>query len=110
MANDRAAGQRPALRDRSCTVSIAESSQFASALLLSAKCGGWNIKVAGDDAEEAPYVAMTEKLIESFPKQEGRLQIEPDASSGSYFWAADWLLSVEFWMKDFVKGSPYPQI
>ena len=76
---------------RSCTVSIEESSQFASALLLSAKHGGWNVKVAGDDAEEAPYVAMTERLLEAFPWSGGRFQIEPDASSGSYFWAADCL-------------------
>jgi 3-phosphoshikimate 1-carboxyvinyltransferase len=74
---------------RSCTVSIAESSQFASALLLSAKHGGWNVKVADDDAEEAPYVTMTEQLVDVFPWKGGRFQIEPDASSGSYFWAAE---------------------
>jgi 3-phosphoshikimate 1-carboxyvinyltransferase len=73
---------------RSCTVSISESSQFASALLLAAKRGNWDVKVAGDDAEEAPYVTMTEKLIEAFPWGGGKFQIEPDASSGSYFWAA----------------------
>ena len=73
---------------RSCTVSIDESSQFASALLLSAKHGGWDVKVAGDDDEEAPYVTMTERLVEVFPWDGGEFQIEPDASSGSYFWAA----------------------
>jgi 3-phosphoshikimate 1-carboxyvinyltransferase len=73
---------------RSCSVSINESSQFASALLLSAKHGGWAVKVAGDDDEEAPYVTMTEKLVEVFPWSGGKFQIEPDASSGSYFWAA----------------------
>ena len=76
----------------SCTVSIAESSQFASALLLSAKHGGWKVKVAGDDAEEAPYVTMTERLVEVFPWGGGKFQIEPDASSGSYFFGAGWLL------------------
>lgn len=76
---------------RSCTVSIEESSQFASALLLSAKHGGWDVKVAGDDADEAPYVTMTEKLVEAFPWSGGKFQIEPDASSGSYFWAAGWI-------------------
>ena len=75
----------------SCTVSIDESSQFASALLLSAKHGGWDVKVAGDDDEEAPYVRMTERLVEVFPWSGGKFQIEPDASSGSYFWAAGWL-------------------
>jgi len=73
---------------RRCTVSIEESSQFASALLLCAKHGGWEVKIAGENAEESPYVAMTTKMIEAFPKRSGKFQIEPDASSGSYFWAA----------------------
>lgn len=73
---------------RNCTVSINESSQFASALKLSAKHGRWDVKVAGDDDEEAPYVTMTERLVEVFPWKGGKFQIEPDASSGSYFWAA----------------------
>lgn len=73
---------------RSCTVGINESSQFASALKLSAKHGRWDVKVAGDDDEEAPYVTMTERLVEVFPWKGGKFQIEPDASSGSYFWAA----------------------
>lgn len=77
---------------RACTVSISESSQFASALLLSAKHGGWKVTVAGDDEEEAPYVRMTEKLVEVFPWSGGRFQIEPDASSGSYFWGAGKIL------------------
>ena len=72
----------------SCKVSIAESSQFASALLLCEKAGGWKIEVTGENAEESPYVVMTSKLIEAFPSRGGRFQIEPDASSGSYFWAA----------------------
>jgi 3-phosphoshikimate 1-carboxyvinyltransferase len=71
-----------------CQVSIAESSQFASALLLCAKTGGWKIEIIGENADESPYVAMTTKLIEAFPQAGGKFQIEPDASSGSYFWAA----------------------
>jgi 3-phosphoshikimate 1-carboxyvinyltransferase len=73
---------------RSCTISIGESSQFASALLLCAKIGEWQIKITGENAEESPYVAMTTKLIEAFPKNGGTFQIEPDASSGSYLLAA----------------------
>src|SRR5439155_16655424 len=46
-----------------CRVSIEESSQFASALLLCAKTGGWKVEVTGESAEESPYVAMTSKLI-----------------------------------------------
>ncbi len=77
---------------RSCKVSIEESSQFASALLLCASVGGWEIQVIGENAEESPYVAMTSKLIEAFPQNGGTSQIEPDASSGSYFWAAGWMV------------------
>jgi 3-phosphoshikimate 1-carboxyvinyltransferase len=79
-------------KPRSCKVSIEESSQFASALLLCAKVGNWQVEVVGENAEESPYVAMTSKLIEAFPKNGGTFQIEPDASSGSYFWGAAWLL------------------
>ena len=75
-------------------VSIEESSQFASALLLCAKHGGWQIEVTGENAEESPYVAMTSKMIEVFPHRGGKFQIEPDASSGSYFWAAGWLTHI----------------
>jgi len=77
---------------RKCRVSIEESSQFASALLLCAERGGWEIEVTGENAEESPYVAMTTEMIKVFPKPGGKFQIEPDASSGSYFWAAGWLL------------------
>src|SRR5207249_3566968 len=55
----------------SATVSIEESSQFASALLLCAKFGGWNVTVVGENAEESPYVAMTTKLVEAFPHRGG---------------------------------------
>jgi 3-phosphoshikimate 1-carboxyvinyltransferase len=69
-----------------CSVSIEESSQFASALFLCAHPGGWVVKVTGENAEESPYLAMTVDLREVFPKRGGTFQIEPDASSGSYFW------------------------
>jgi 3-phosphoshikimate 1-carboxyvinyltransferase len=80
-----------------CTVSIEKSSQFASALLLCAKVGGWEVKVEGENAEESPYVAMTAKMIEVFPHKGGTFEIEPDASSGSYFLGAAWLIG----LKDF---------
>ncbi len=75
-----------------CHVNVSESSQFASALLMGAKVGGWDVRVAGDDQEEMPYVKMTERLIEAIPKAGGEFAIEPDASSGSYFWGAGWLI------------------
>lgn len=75
-----------------CKVSIEESSQFASALLLCAKVGKWEVDIVGYNAEEAPYVDMTVKLTTAYPSNKGTFQIEPDASSGSYFWGAGWLL------------------
>ncbi len=71
-----------------CHVRVDESSQFASALLMGAKIGGWDVRVAGDDLEEMPYVEMTKRMIEKFPTAGGEFAIEPDASSGSYFLAA----------------------
>jgi len=89
-----------------CQVSIGASSQFASALLLSAWVGEWQVEVTGVNADESPYVAMTSLLMEAFPRKGGTLEIEPDASSGSYFWGADWILrigeltDVKKWMEE----------
>jgi 3-phosphoshikimate 1-carboxyvinyltransferase len=83
------AGRRPG----HCDVSLAGSSQFASALLLGAARGGWEVVVTSSDAEEAPYVEMTRCLIEAFPHGGGAFAIEPDASSASYFVAAGHLLA-----------------
>lgn len=76
---------REMITTRKCEVSIAQSSQFASALLLSARPGGWQVAVTGENPDESPYVAMTSKLMEVFPWRGGGFQIEPDTSSGSYF-------------------------
>ncbi|MDA1276518.1 MAG: 3-phosphoshikimate 1-carboxyvinyltransferase [Verrucomicrobia bacterium] len=76
----------------SCRVSIDESSQFASALLLCARVAGWRVEIEGESSAEAPYVTMTQQLVDSFTGCDGAVQIEPDASGGSYFWAAGWLL------------------
>ena len=75
-------------RAGSCSVSVAESSQFASALLLCGEVGGWQVQVTGENEEESPYVLMTARVLETFPRLGGLFSIEPDASSGSYFWAA----------------------
>jgi 3-phosphoshikimate 1-carboxyvinyltransferase len=73
----------------SCAVSVDESSQFASALILSGTIGQWQLQINGANHEELPYVEMTRQLVKTFPKNGGVFEIEPDASSGSYFWAAD---------------------
>jgi 3-phosphoshikimate 1-carboxyvinyltransferase len=74
-------------------VSIEESSQFASALLLCARVSGWKVEVVGENADESPYVAMTSKMIEAFPKNGGVFEIDSDASSASYFWGARFVLN-----------------
>ncbi|HTX22495.1 MAG TPA: 3-phosphoshikimate 1-carboxyvinyltransferase [Candidatus Aquilonibacter sp.] len=79
-------------RNGQCKVSIAESSQFASALLLCAKTGGWKIEIVGENDEESPYVEMTRQLcafgVALRPQFEG---VQLDASSASYFWASKWI-------------------
>jgi len=82
------AGARPG----KCRVSIRSSSQFASALLLCAQQGRWTVEVEGENAEEASYVRMTREMIQSFARFTDYFEIEPDASSASYFVAADHLL------------------
>jgi len=72
----------------SCSVSVDESSQFASALILSGEIGQWQVGIKGANADELPYVEMTRQLVKAFPINGGTFHIEPDASSGSYFWAA----------------------
>jgi 3-phosphoshikimate 1-carboxyvinyltransferase len=94
-ANDRlpaiihGTGPRPGA---ACSVSVEESSQFASALLLSAGIGGWQVNVTGGNEDELPYVDMTRRLVKDFPWNGGPYDIEADASGASYFWGADWLL------------------
>ena len=82
-------GPRPGA---ACSVSVEESSQFASALLLSAGIGGWRVSVTGANEDELPYVDMTRRLVKDFPWDGGTYDIEADASGASYFWGADWLL------------------
>jgi 3-phosphoshikimate 1-carboxyvinyltransferase len=80
-----------------CRVSIEESSQFASALLLSAKIGNWEIQIIGENADESPYVWLTENMFPAFYEQKVSIfPIEPDFSSASYFQAVGWLFGVPF--------------
>ncbi len=82
-------GPRPGA---ACSVSVEESSQFASALLLCAGIGRWQVTVAGANEDELPYVDMTRRLVKVFPWDGGTYDVEADASGASYFWGADWLL------------------
>jgi 3-phosphoshikimate 1-carboxyvinyltransferase len=93
---------------RSCRVSIAESSQFASALLLCARTGGWQVEVLGENSEESPYVAMTRQLCACFPFSGGPFRIEPDASSGSYFWAAEIIQGLGFGVSNQITVADWP--
>ncbi|MCF7707971.1 MAG: 3-phosphoshikimate 1-carboxyvinyltransferase [Verrucomicrobia bacterium] len=79
------AGRRPG----DCRVDISKSSQFASALLLCAHRAEWRVHVEGENENESSYITMTKRMSERFPHNGGSFQIEPDASSASYFRAAD---------------------
>jgi 3-phosphoshikimate 1-carboxyvinyltransferase len=86
-----------------CTVSIADSSQFASALLMCCVTGGWQVEVVGENTEEAGFIFMTRQMYSYFywskknsPRPElgmkdGIYPVDPDSSSGSYFLAAGWI-------------------
>ena len=72
------------------TVSVEDSSQFASALLLSSRVGGWQVSTPeGSNPDELPYVEMTRAMVRVFPHGGGTFQVEPDASSASYFHAVN---------------------
>lgn len=73
-------------REASCTVSLKASSQFATALLQAAPRGQWYVDLAGANLDEAPYVRMTQEMMTAFPHGGGTFAIEPDASSGSFFY------------------------
>jgi len=88
-----------------CQVSIEESSQFASALLMCSLVAGWHVEIVGENVEESAYVYMTREMCSYFywsrkhsrhPERGmkgGIYPIDPDSSSGSYFLAAGWLAS-----------------
>ncbi len=96
---DSASNKLPALihgagpRRGHCVVSVVESSQFASALYLASAQGGWQVETIGDNDEESRYVTMTLRMVECFPRTGGDFAVEPDASSGSYFQAAQVLMN-----------------
>jgi len=86
-----------------CRVSVEKSSQFASALLMPSVIAGWQVEIVGENPEESPYILMTREMYSYFywsrkdsPHPEYGIKdrtypIDPDSSSGSYFWAAGWI-------------------
>ena len=86
-----------------CRVSVEESSQFASALLMCSVLAGWQVEIVGKNTEESPFVYMTREMCSYFhwskkhsphPEygmKDGIYPVDPDSSSGSYFWAAGWM-------------------
>lgn len=90
-------------RQGRCRVSVEKSSQFASALLMPSVIAGWQVEILDENAEESPYILMTREMFSYFywsrkgsPHPEYGIQgniypVDPDSSSGSYFWAAGWV-------------------
>lgn len=95
-------------RPGACHVRIDESSQFASALILSARAGDWTVQVEGENAEESPYVRMTREIVRAFPSGGGVCVVEADASSGSYFWAVNALGDPEWPESHRVRVARWP--
>ena len=91
-ARIRGIGHRPGR----CVVDPSESSQFASALLMAAVQAPWEVQLKDPAAAKSGYIYLTQQMIQSFPLQGGTFSVEPDASSGSYFWAADWIQQLRF--------------
>ena len=97
-----------------CQVSIEESSQFASALLMCSLVAGWHVEIVGENVEESAYVYMTREMCSYFywsrkhsrhPERGmkgGVYPIDPDSSSGSYFLAAGWLAA------GYAEKEPHP--
>jgi 3-phosphoshikimate 1-carboxyvinyltransferase len=95
-------------RSGRCQVSIAESSQFASALLLCAGTGGWRIEITGENVEESAYVALTRNQIATFLTSSGKFFVEPDASSASYVWGADAIQCAMFGRSNSIRPASAP--
>lgn len=98
-------------------VDIGKSSQFLSALLISAVCANSPVAIAVNGTHGLDYVKMTVEMMRSFGatviERDGEYtvsggysaqncDIEPDVSAASYFYAANKILGTEI----SVKGMP----
>ncbi len=91
------------------TVDITKSSQFLSALLISAACAGKPIKIKANGTHGLDYVNMTLEMMWSFglTAEEGdgyvvcgkysakKYDIEPDISAACYFYAMNKILGTQ---------------
>lgn len=102
------------------TVDISESSQFASALLMSGVCAENGIKLKTVGQHGRDYVNMTLNMMRSFgvtvEKDNGtykvnggyaarKYDIEPDISSACYFYAANKILGTDITVKGVLPHS-----
>ena len=91
-------------------VDISKSSQYLSALLISAVCAGRKMKICANGEHGADYIHMTENIMWSFGADvkecartyevEGeyspkRYHIEPDVSGACYFYAMNKILGTD---------------
>lgn len=111
-------------KDHTCvTVDVNRSSQFLSALLISACCTGKTMKIQVEGDHGMAYVDMTIRMMEQFGipvrKESGRIYcidakagyhvqdylIEPDVSAACYFYAMSPVLGVEVTVEGVKKDS-----
>lgn len=100
--------------DSEISIDITESSQFLSALLLSAVCAAKPVKVIFSGSHNLSYVSMTVEVMRAFGAEiskkdntyfvKGGYQaknylIEPDVSAACYFYAANKILGTEISVK-----------
>ena len=77
--------QSQGLKGGAVTVDIQDSSQFVSGLMMAAPFAKTPLQVVAKDLAQKPYVSMTLAMMQNFASP---YQIEPDASTASYFFAA----------------------
>jgi len=70
------------------SIDISMSSQFLSGLMLAQTLNKKSFEIFTDNLTNKPYVTMTEGMIKAFLKKPNEYEIEPDASTASYFFAA----------------------
>lgn len=100
--------------EASAEVDINESSQFLSALLISAVCAGFPLKIKANGTHGLDYVNMTLEIMRSFGAKangdcgiymvEGayaarHYEIEPDVSAACYFYAMNKILGTRVSVK-----------